>query len=253
MTGRALIDYGRLLDVLDLNVDLLLDAAHGASRQALVPGCPGLTLGETVRHVGSVYRMALGWITGGRRPQRWQSQPTAGQDPGEYVRSGASALRTALADRPPEQPCATWWPEHACCGFWRRRMAHETVVHRVDVQGAAGATITPIAADIAIDGVDEVLTLWLGRRLRMLGVAGTRQAAVRVSTGQHRWTTRAGPEGTSAVRDADPGEPVDAEISGDPQQLYLWLWGRRPWQAVRHEGDEDAAAQLWALLRLATG
>jgi hypothetical protein len=34
--------------------------------------------------------------------------------------------------------------------------------------------------------------------------------------------------------------------------VYLWLWGRLPFTAVRITGDMDAVAALWALLRLAT-
>ncbi|HEY3748302.1 MAG TPA: hypothetical protein VGL80_03810 [Pseudonocardiaceae bacterium] len=45
---------------------------------------------------------------------------------------------------------------------------------------------------------------------------------------------------------------VHATVSGSPMQIYLWLWGRRPDRAVDMEGNQDAIAQLWALLRLAT-
>ena len=39
-------------------------------------------------------------------------------------------------------------------------MAHETSIHRRDVESAVGAT-TPVAADLAVDGIDEVLALML--------------------------------------------------------------------------------------------
>jgi hypothetical protein len=34
--------------------------------------------------------------------------------------------------------------------------------------------------------------------------------------------------------------------------MYRWLWGRLPQWVIQHDGDADAIAQVWALLRLAT-
>ena len=48
-------------------------------------------------------------------------------------------------------------------GFWIRRMAHETLVHRADAQLAAGAEPEPvIEAEIAADAIDEWLMLVTG-------------------------------------------------------------------------------------------
>jgi hypothetical protein len=41
-------------------------------------------------------------------------------------------------------------------------------------------------------------------------------------------------------------------VSGPPDQVYLLLWGRLPPRGVQWNGDGDAIAQVWALLRLAT-
>jgi len=43
-------------------------------------------------------------------------------------------------------------------GFWVRRMAHETIVHRADARHAAGDA-TDIPADLAADAIDEWLTV----------------------------------------------------------------------------------------------
>lgn len=45
---------------------------------------------------------------------------------------------------------------------------------------------------------------------------------------------------------------MSAVLSGEPPAVYLWLWGRLPDRAVTADGDPDAIAQLWGLLRLAT-
>lgn len=258
MDGHALIDYGRLLDVATHEGDQLIAAAYGAHPNALVPACPGLTLRETVRHVGSVYRAVMGWLRDGRRPVSWPQEPAPGQPVEEYLRDGLHELVAELAGHDPEEPCATWWPEHQSYGFWRRRMAHESTIHRTDVQSAAGVEISEIAEDVAMDGVDEVLHLWFGHRLRRLGVSGMRQGSIVVRTGDRRWLVRAGPPEAAAWR-LDPessdhcGEEAATEVSASPMEMYLWLWGRRPLTTVHVEGeDDDAVAQVWALLRLAT-
>jgi len=46
----------------------------------------------------------------------------------------------------------------APAGFWVRRMAHETIVHRADARHAAGDA-TDIPADLAADAIDEWLTV----------------------------------------------------------------------------------------------
>jgi uncharacterized protein (TIGR03083 family) len=254
VTDRTLVDHDRLWQVLHTESALLAESVRGARVEAVIPGCPGFTLGETARHVGSQYRMLWYWLRDGRRPGDWQRDPAPGQDLADFVRTGAAPLLAELAAHRPDEPCPTWWPAEPNYGFWRRRMAHETTVHRYDVQGAAGRHTDEVPDDVALDGIDEVLTLWFLHRLEVLGVAGTRDQVVSVQAGGMEWLTRAGADHTSTSRPGEPADigPADATVSGTPMQVYLWLWGRRPDRAVRRDGDQDAIAQLWALLRLAT-
>ncbi|MFO7192734.1 maleylpyruvate isomerase N-terminal domain-containing protein [Thermocrispum sp.] len=253
MSKKVLVEHGRLLDVLGVEVELLVDASSGARPDARVPAVPGLTLAETVRHVGSVYRMVVAWLRTGERPTEWQREPARGEPVQQYLRESYAELAEELARRDPHEPAGTWWPEDTTAGFWRRRMAHETTVHRTDVESAAEKDVTEVAEDVAVDGIDEVLTLWYGHRLGVLGVSGTRAGTVGISVGDRHWMTRAGPSATAAWRaDADEVAGADARVTGTAMRLYLWLWGRVPTGAVTTEGDEDAVAQLWALLRLAT-
>ncbi|HEX4705337.1 MAG TPA: maleylpyruvate isomerase family mycothiol-dependent enzyme [Pseudonocardiaceae bacterium] len=261
MSERALIDYDRLLHVIGEESQALADSIQGARRDAGIPGCPGLTLGETARHVGSLYRMVWRWLRDGQRPGEWQRDPIEGQELSDYVRTGVAPLLVELHEHAPSAPAPTWWPADQTYGFWRRRMAHESTVHRYDVQGAAGLPLSEVPEDVALDGIDEVLTLWFEHRLSVLGVSGTRDQIVSVRAGGLEWLARAGSGHTSTRRpgegpvDADAGNGEDAAhavVSGPAMQVYLWLWGRRPDRAVQLDGNRDAIAQLWALLRLAT-
>lgn len=250
-----LIDYGRMLDVVSSEGHLLLDAARTALPQGArnqVPGCPGLTLGETVRHVGAVHRVARLWVAHGRQPQQWQRAPLDG-DVVTFVRTGLSELVAELANHDPAAPCDTWWPADRTCGFWRRRMAHETTVHRVDVQASAGVPVDAVDDPVALDGIDEVLFLWFAHRLGELGMASPQHGTVGISGGDRHWLAVFEP-GRSAARRVGQvdARAADAVVSGRPMPLYLWMWGRAPDQTVEISGDPEAAAQLWALLRPAT-
>ena len=252
---RALIDYGRLLDVIGIEGDLMLTTAASAlphAAKAEVPGCPDLTLEKTLQHVGSVHRVTRMWVRDGRRPEQWQRSPTDG-DLVNFVRSGLDELLSELGLHDPAEPCDTWWPADRTHGFWRRRMAHETTVHRVDVEAAAGGPVHAVDAELALDGIDEVLFLWFGYRLGELRLSSPQRGAVALSAAERRWLAIFEPGRSIARRVDEAGaRSADAMVSGDPMDLYLWSWGRLPDQSVHITGDQEAVARLWTLLRPAT-
>jgi len=245
----TLVGYGRLLEAITVEGDLLVHSAIGADPRLGVPGCPGLTVGDTVRHTGSVYHQVLDWIRLGERPDDWQRHPD-GDGFFAFHNEARLALATELAAHEPDEPCSTWWPAEQNYGFWRRRMAHETTVHRVDVQAAIGMEVGPVAVDFAADGIDEVLALWFSHRLAELGMTATTHGAVGFETANRAWLAILGRVRSTArrVHPAD-ARAADARVTGDPTAVYLWLWGRLPNSAVETDGDFDAIAQLWALLR----
>jgi uncharacterized protein (TIGR03083 family) len=231
--------------------------AAGRDRTAPVPACPGFTAGEVVRHLGSVYRRITGWIRTQSRPETWEREPAPGADLIAWFLDGADRLYTELSRRAPGEPCATWWPYEETVRFWWRRMAHETIVHRADIESAFGP-VGPIARDIATDGIDEVLALWLGYRLaadvlprtppdrryhgsgQVIGVA----ASTRV------WRVELRESSVDISRELP--HDADALVLGDPQDVYLWLWGRRDDDAVRITGDRAGATALRTALAAAT-
>jgi uncharacterized protein (TIGR03083 family) len=252
VTVTPLINYPNLLDVLEVEGERLATSTIGSDLEAEVPQLPGMRLGEVVRHVGSVYRMVVSWLHDGVRPTRWQRAPSDDQTLVDYLRAGLLEVVHELARHDPLDGCPTWWPEHQNYGFWYRRLAHETTIHRYDVQmGGAAAMVGGIPPEIAVDGVDEILSLWFTHRLSVLGISDVRPGRVAIHTGDQRWIAQITPTGTSAWR-ADTDETVDAIVSSDPAGMYLWLWGRRPNAHVLEAGDPDVVAQLQDLLRMAT-
>ncbi|SDN60738.1 maleylpyruvate isomerase N-terminal domain-containing protein [Allokutzneria albata] len=261
MSGAALIDHGRLLDVLVTEGETLANSAPPEAMDLPVPGRPGLTVGAVLRQAADGYRGALAWMRD-RGVPAWPVPEQRGPAPDERqdsvdrreeLRAGLVDLVVKLGEHEPEEPCPTWWPQDQTYGFWRRRMAHESTVHRIDVQAALGGPVLDVPEDVALDGVDEVLLLWLGHRLRTRGITGPHRCALGIRTSDHAWYVRVEPAGISVFRAVPTGlTNVDAIITGAPSAVYRWLWGRAPDHTVRLVGDRHATAQLWALLRLAT-
>ena len=182
---RPLIDHNQMLDVLGIDGELLLGAAEAALPAAArnpVPGCPGLTFGETVRHVGSVHRVAR-WVAEGGPPEHQQRTPVDGNLVG-FVRTGLAELTAELARHDPAQPCDTWWPGERTHGF--------------DIQAAAGVAVDPVEDAVALDRIDEVLFLWLGYRLGQLGMSSPQRGAVGLSAAGQHWLAQFEPGRSNA-------------------------------------------------------
>ncbi len=247
---------GRYLEVLRQDVERMATAAAG-DLTAPVPACPGWTVRNALLHTGMVYLHKVATM----RASRAVEYPPAPEPEGDLVpwfNDAARALLAELESRGPDAPSHTWWPGDRTVGFWYRRMAQETAVHRVDVESASGDP-APVPDDVAVDGVDEVLR----RFLRLWGSTVEESAGgdvdlsagadrpISVRTGGRAWRVVLHPDRVDA--DAAPVEgPADAVVTGEPSEVLLWLWGRRPTTAVRIAGDADLAGVLRARLALAT-
>jgi uncharacterized protein (TIGR03083 family) len=158
----AALCYDRYLDALTAQSELLAAALAGADIQRRVATCPDWTLRELVEHVGQGHRGTTALIT-----QRASAPPPAGQlqlpaapeEPhrlGMWLREGAGQLVDALREAGPHTPVWGWADDHST-GFWARRMAHETAVHRADAELTLHRAFT-LEPDLAADAISE----WLG-------------------------------------------------------------------------------------------
>lgn len=66
-----------------------------------------------------------------------------------------------FAARRPEDPAGSWHTSDQEVGFWIRRMAQETVIHRIDAELATGQPVAPVPAGLAVDGIDETLKVFV--------------------------------------------------------------------------------------------
>ena len=238
-------------------MDLLAHVEREAARlreaaardlDATVPSCPGWAVRDLVRHVAEVYEHKATCVElGGPKPDPW---PPAwpDRDPLAWFDDALSRLLRVLRATDPAAPAWTWFPDDQSAGFWHRRMAHETAVHRVDAELATGSA-SPVDDELALDGVDELLRVvvdddWVG--YEEPGLCGT----VAVRAGDRAWTAVMTPDRFDVAREALPD--AEAAVTGPPSELLLWLYGRGPDDALTVDGDPAAAGRLRGRVAKAT-
>jgi uncharacterized protein (TIGR03083 family) len=241
------MDYTTYVGHVQRDGQRLVDAASGSLSEE-VPSCPGWNVSDLVSHVAQVYEHKMACTALGRFPDPWPPEWPADRDPIEWFGDARRRLLEMFEANGPTTPSATWWPADQTVGFWARRMAHETAVHRTDAELAIGAP-TPVDAELAVDGVEEVLLLMLaGDWSDEPDDAATGQR-VAISTGGRTWDVTLGRESVSIAENGGAG---DATLGGNPSDVLLWLWGRSPDERVRRSGDEQAIRLLRSRLVLAT-
>jgi uncharacterized protein (TIGR03083 family) len=137
--GNAVpVDRARYLSLLESDSRRLGEAA-ARDLTAPVPFCPGWTVGDAVAHVCEVYEHKIAAIERrGERPEPWPPVWPSDLAPLDWFADARDRLLGVLARTNPAERSWTWWPPDQTVGFWVRRMAQETAVHRVDVEGATG-------------------------------------------------------------------------------------------------------------------
>lgn len=219
----------------------------------LVPNCPGWDVAALARHVGSLY-MRVGEQVRRRssEPVRSSDLPAAptGRALGPWTRQAAEGLLQVLASTDDDVPAGRWRDRSVLAGFWRRRMAHETVVHRVDVEDALGLSAT-LDGDLAVDGVDEVLELFLPFSIDTEGWPPHGVLWLVRADGPEQWWVEPGHRDVHVRRGpvdgASPRERPSSEatrVEAPASELFLVCWGRRLPPAGAATG-EPAVLEQW--------
>jgi uncharacterized protein (TIGR03083 family) len=233
---------------------------------APVPSCPGWTATDLVRHVAEVYLHKTECMQRNARPEDWPPD-LSGEQPLALFDRALAALTDEFAARSPELPAWTWYSPEQNVGFWIRRMAQETVIHRVDAELALGLPVSPIPEDLALDGVDEALERFLaygskvwredfgdllddldGRAVRITVGGGPAGQGGGKNAGDMSWVAALAKDGVTVSERGDSA----ASVSGAPQPVLLWLWRRAGDDVVGMDGDRTLVAKLSALLGAAT-
>jgi uncharacterized protein (TIGR03083 family) len=195
-------DYLRLREV----------AATGLN--AKVPSCPGWTVSDLVRHVGEVYLHKATVMQTGAWPEPWPPSTTAIEDPIALLDRAYGAVTHEFSRRGDSDRALTWHQPDQTVKFWIRRMAHESVIHRLDAELAHDVESAPIADDLALDGIDEILQVmvgycshtWREELADLLSTAKGRTIRIQVATppASTAWPTPSGAIFSADASSADP-------------------------------------------------
>lgn len=204
-----------------------------------VPTCPEWSLADLLPHVGSAHR----WAEQTVRTRATEFCPFV-KAPKDFAAActwydeGLDQLVRTLSEVDPDQPVWNWLAMGVGpARFWQRRMAHETAVHRWDAENAVGAAC-PIDKDLALDGIDEYLSianfsLSMKPNETLTGKLGLEALDSRLAT-----TVTLTPTQVNQQEGIDGAGAIVRATSSD---LYLWLMGRRTIdsEGIEVEGDKS--------------
>lgn len=196
-----------------------------AAVDAPIAACPGWDILRLAEHIGHIHRWATFCVDHGRAPTA-DDPPIPAFEPdraADWLREGASRLADALRDLDPAGP--TWhpFPVERVGAVWPRRMAHETAMHRWDVERAAGVD-ADLAAELASDGIDEYFELAVPRliaREQMAVPDGSLHLHCTDVDGE--WLVWSEDGDYRMIRAHQKG---DAALRGPATPMLLRLWGR---------------------------
>jgi uncharacterized protein (TIGR03083 family) len=211
--------------------------AHGWS--AHVPGCPGWTLADLVRHLAEVQHF-WAWVVRTRatepadypRPPRHPEDELLG-----WLAAQHAELETALAGADPADRVWTWAPRQDVA-FVLRRQVHEAVVHTVDAEQVLG-DVRAIPARVGLDGLDEWLEVMVPGRLPDGPPPDAHPVVFHAVD-------------ADAERTLFPGTrpfPI-ATVTGTAGDLLLAVWRRVPLEVLTVDGD---GLQATAMINLIGG
>jgi uncharacterized protein (TIGR03083 family) len=216
------------------HTDAVAAAAADAALDSRVPSCPEWTVYELLAHLGRHHR----WVAAnldrapadGPASAARQGAPPEGAAVVRWIEQGSAALAERLLAVDPATPCWTWTDDQTA-RFWARRTAHETAVHRWDLQDALGAP-EPFEPALAADAIDEFLSI-APFRAADGGDNGT--IHLHASDAEGEWLLRLHDGGMQLTREHAKG---DVALRGPASDLLLVVSGRRPVSTVECFGSE---------------
>jgi uncharacterized protein (TIGR03083 family) len=244
------MEYARFLECLDADHRRMREVATG-DLTTPVPSCPDWTVADLLDHVAKVYLHKVECIRLGRAPEPWPPD-LSDREPLDVLDGAYADLAETFAAHKASDPAFTWYDPDQTVGFWARRMAQETVIHRRDAELAFGAP-TPAADDIAKDGIAELLVIFVGwATTKWSGeIAAELEARIGDTVLVDDWLLRPTMEGVHVERGQDDAR---LRVSGSPSSLLFWLWNRSAPSddPVVVDGDPSVAERFRETLTLST-
>jgi uncharacterized protein (TIGR03083 family) len=250
MTVPAIaLDQNGYTDKLAAEIILLAEAIRHTNADTPIPSCPGWTANRLATHIGMIHR----WVEQTVREevsdpldfgQFGLDLPQAWSGYGDWLEAMSDPLIATLRQADPN--ARVWsFTDVQQARFWYRRILHETMVHRVDAELAAG--LRPrVDADAAIDGIDELLYMLSyvhPFRSEMADLRGQGETIhIHATDVDVHWLIEMTPEGYAWERsdDAAAGQ-ASATIRGNAGEAHLFQYNRLSDQVADVECSGDRA------------
>ena len=246
MRSVAGTELSREQYLIHLNADYQLLAAAIPETPVDVPSCPGWSTKDLAKHMAHVY-LGQAYVveTGSQAENKEHLAPyPRTEDSMEFMSWGFAAITQALDINRPERPTWSWHHSDHSVDFWFRRMAHETVIHRIDAEQAVG-TVSKIDEALALDGVDEVLDFLplMGSWPEVPNVDfGIVSIVASTNDGSKVWDLHFTGQAATVSAADQPNPAARLVISGNAEAMDLYLWGRidssDPRISLTGEGEE---------------
>lgn len=265
----------RYRDAITMESARIRDVLGRVEPDALVPTCPEWNADDLLFHL---FEEQVFWREVFTRRVRQDADAAEIEPPEEPETRGelfalAEAATAALVEeleRHEPHERAWSWASDQSAGFIARRQAHDAVIHRIDAEVAStpASGSSPVQVDLAEDGVDEVLRVYLGNVPEGVTATPRRASGVRIvatDTGATWMVAIAhlggtGVDGTEydetslfvAQDDTPDGRdnPVGV-FSATAEDLYRWLWRRPTLTQPKRGGDVVTVAEFERVARAA--
>jgi uncharacterized protein (TIGR03083 family) len=242
------------LDAVDLESSRFLVAAsnRAGSFDAPVPSCPGWDVAHLVKHLGVIYsRLAL--VVPAHRtevPDRSELPPVPdGEARLSWFAEQRTAMLAALENADGDTLVWNWTASSpGPTSFWFRRMAHETLIHRVDLELAQGSEPAQSDPEVAADTVTEFFEVYyplFETQLLESSRAGSIHLHATDVSGAE-WTLQPRPGGSIVTREH---AKADVALRGSAFDLACWTWGRFPTDRLETFGDRQIADRFQEVVR----
>jgi uncharacterized protein (TIGR03083 family) len=235
----------RYFELIDADTERLVEMGERGLKEP-VPSCAGWDVAEVVWHTAVVFEHKVRVMADNAWPDPWPPGDFDDKDELGFLREAKDDLFEEFSRHDIGEQTTTFGSD-STIGFWARRMALEAAVHRYDAE-LAHSDPTPVADDLALDGVDEVLQVmlagpWWSERVDTQYPV---DAVVAVRAADRAWSCDVRQRSVTVSDGADAA--AAATVQGEPQHVFLWLWGRVPDSAVQTSGDASILAQFRARL-----
>ncbi len=232
------VDFSEYVEALRESLDSFVSNAREAGLDAPVPTAPDWDVRHLIAHQGMVHRWATDCVQGKRvDPSTYETEGLESDDPVLWLRDGGHRLIAALKDAPVDLEAFVFLNDAPAPRlFWARRQCHETTIHSVDALAAKLGRVptadeTWVTQQVALDGIDELLTGFLTRPKSTLRSDDPLSLSIRPNDVDSSWLVRLSDEPPVVERGA--GRPrrfrrddADLVLEGTAEQLYLAVWNR---------------------------